>query len=187
MARGKIVNLDPFEIPAHLTPPGMIYQWVAKKSHGEIDPHWQTMLNAGWTAVPYQRLEAHYKGRYRFGDVVMIGGQVLMERTRDASKIAREKEMDQASINATSGRSIAIDLTSEFNLSAFEIETAQSMKLSSGQYAAWRVKMIADGKDPSIIVGSIGGKLMFANMPKPRVSRHKWLSWLFDLIATDAP
>ena len=74
--------LDPYEIPQHLIPPGMIYQWVSKKTFGEIDPQYQTMLDAGWTNVPYRRLEGHFRGKYRGGvgyeEEIRIGGQVLM-------------------------------------------------------------------------------------------------------------
>lgn len=190
MRAPKIVNLDPYDIPAHLIPPGMMYQWVAKKSLGENDPHWQAMLDAGWAVVPYHRLMAHYRGRHQMDDGsggILIGGQALMERTRDASKIARDKEIDKASVNASASRNIAIDLVSEFNLSAHEIATAQSMKLSSGQYAAWRVKMIAEGRDASIIVGGVGEKLMFGSQPAQRVAKFKWIGWLFDLISTATP
>jgi hypothetical protein len=184
----SIKHQDPYEIPAHLIPPGMIYQWVAKKSFGQIDKQLQSMLDAGWTRVPYGRLEQHFRGRYRgdSNDEISVGGQVLMERIRDVSKIARDKEMDQAVINSGSGRDISIDLVSRINLSAFEIETAKSMSLSSSQYAAWRVKQIAEEKDPSIIVGCHGGKLMFSTMPKRFVVKYGWLKWLFNLISVEA-
>lgn len=184
---GSLKHIDPFEIPEHLVPPGMIYQWVAKKQFGQPDKRFQTMLDAGWTRVPYRRLESHYRGRYRGEDAneIMIGGQVLMERTRDVSKIARDKEMDQAVINAGSGRDASIDLVSRFSLSAFEIETAKSMSLSSAQYAAWRVKQIAEEKDDSIIIGCHGQRLMFAPPPKHMVSKYTWLRWLFNLISVE--
>ena len=46
MTSKNIKFMDPFEVPEHLIPPGMIYQWVSKKSHGQIDPQYQTMLNS---------------------------------------------------------------------------------------------------------------------------------------------
>lgn len=178
-------SFDPYEIPAHLIPPGMIYQWCSKETFGRPDPQFRNMEEAGWTKVPYQRLEKHFRGRHRYDNEIMVGGQVLMERVREVSKVARDKEMDQAVINACSGRNISIDLVSQFNLSAFEIETAKTMGLSSSQYAAWRVKQIADGRDQSIILGCHGGRLMFASAPKRMVAKYKWLRWLFDLIAVE--
>jgi len=167
----------------------MIYQWVSKNTFGGIDKQYQTMLDAGWTNVPYKRLERHFRGKYQGGpgyeDEIRIGGQVLMERIRDVSKIARDKEMDQAVVNANSGRDIAVDLAFRINLSAFEIETARSMSLSSSQYVAWRIRQIAEEKDPSIIMGCQGGQLMFSTMPKRFVAKYGWLKWLFNLISVE--
>ncbi len=186
MTKSMRVSVDPYEIPEHLIPPGMIYQWVSKRSFGQIDKQFQTMRDAGWTEVPYERLASHFKGKYR-SEVsgVLIGGQTLMERTREVSKIARDKEMDFASINANSGRAIGIDIVSKFNLSAFEIETARNMSLSSSQYAAWRIKQIQEGHDRSIIVGGINQDLMFAPAPKYMVPKRRWLGWLFKLISME--
>jgi hypothetical protein len=87
--------------------------------------------------------------------------------------------------SASQGRDIAIDLVAKFNLSAFETETAASMSLSSSQYAAWRVKQIAEEKDDSIIIGTHGGRLMFSTMPMRAVPKYRWLRWLFNLISVE--
>ncbi len=99
-------SLDPYEIPAHLIPPGMIFQWVSKKTEvNRIDPQYQQMLEAGWGEVPYERMEQHYCGHYRGqGQEILIGGQVLMERARVASVMARENEIYKALINAAQGK-----------------------------------------------------------------------------------
>jgi hypothetical protein len=180
-----LVHLDPYEIPAHLIPPGIIYQWVAKKSGSRIDPQYQAMVEAGWGEVPYQRLEDHYRGRYRGeGTEIQIGGEVLMERAKEMSVVARDKEIDKALVNAGTGRTASVNLVQHVRLSASELNTAASIKLSSPEYVARRMKMIAEGADDSLIRGW-KGSFMFIRPPTKRVVRHRWLGWLFNLISKE--
>jgi len=183
---GKSLSLsDPYDIPRHLTPPGMTYQWVSKKTFGEIDRQYQTMLDAGWQPVPYVRLLDFYRGRYRGdGDTVNIGGQVLMERALEQSKVARDKEMDKAVINANSGRDIGIDLVSRILMSAHDIKSAADAGMSSTQYAKKRIKDISDGRDFTYLSGW-NGSLQFTTPPVYRKERYRWLRWLFNLISKE--
>ncbi len=180
-----IVSLDPYEIPAHLIPPGMICQWVAKKSGARIDPQYQAMTEAGWIEVPYHRLERHYRGHYRGQDnEIIIGGQVLMERAREQSVVARDKEIDKAMINAQSGRNLPVNVLQNIRLSTNEVHAAAAANLSSAQYAALKISKIANGMDDSLIRGW-NGSLQFISPPKVRVVRNRWLGWLFNLISME--
>ena len=180
-----LVNLDPYEIPPHLIPPGMIYQWVAKKSFGRIDPQYQAMIDAGWGEVPYKRMEEFYRGRYRGeGTEILFGGQVLMERAKEMSVVSRDKEIDKAFSQAGSGRSVATNMTEHVRLSASEVDAAISLKLSSPEYISRKFMMIANGADDSLIRG-FHGSLMFIRPPAKRVPKHRWLNWLFNLISKE--
>lgn len=180
-----LVQLDPYEIPAHLIPPGIMYQWVAKKSAGRIDPQYQAMVEAGWGEVPYKRLEGHYRGRYRSeGTEILIGGQVLMERAKEMSVVARDKEIDKAFLNAETGRDAPINLVQRVKLSARELEAAVAARLSTPEYAAAKIRLIACQQDDSLIRGW-GGSLMFIRPPTKRVPKHRWLNWLFNLISKE--
>lgn len=181
-----LVNIDPYEIPSDLIPSGIIYQWVAKKEpSGRIDPQYQRMIEAGWGEVPYARMRKHYRGRYQGeGTEVLIGGQVLMERAKEMSVVARDKEIDQAFIQASQGRTTPVDLFPNIRLSAEELASAAALKLSSPEYIKRKITMIAGGADNSLLKGREGA-LMFVQPVNRRVAKYRWLNWLFDLISKE--
>ena len=94
MAKNIARLTDPYDIPAHLIPPGMVYQWVAKKNaghkgFGRIDPQYQAMTEAGWVEVPYKRLEEFYRGRYRGEETEKGEGPEKKEYTGTNLRVAK--------------------------------------------------------------------------------------------------
>lgn len=178
---------DPFEIPARIIPAGVSYQWVVRKKSA-IDPQYQTMMEAGWRPVPYGRHDRDFTTDYCGASADFeFGGMVLMERPRDESNIARDREMDKACFNSGNGRRVGVNLTIGIRLSQTELSAAIDMGMTGGQYAARRLQMIADGSDESTVYGW-DGSLMFTARPeelKMRVPRHPWLHWLFEFISTE--
>lgn len=185
MARSIARLGDPYEIPSDLIPPGMIYQWVAKKSGNRIDPQYQKMIEAGWGEVPYKRLESHYQGRYRGEETeIQIGGQVLMERAKEMSVVARDKEIDLALQNAQVGRTAPVNLLQNVRLSREELAEAIAAKISSPEYISLKVMKMAQGADNSFIYGR-DGSLQFLRPPMTRVCKYRWLNWLFRMISKE--
>ena len=185
MAKNIARLSDPYDIPQHLIPPGIIFQWVAKKSFGRIDPQYQAMIEAGWGEVPYKRLEDHFRGRYRGeGTEILVGGQVLMERAKEMSVVARDKEIDKAFLQANQGRNAAVQITQHIAMSAEEVATANRLKMSTPEYAAMKLTMVSNGLDGSLVYGR-DGSLRFMERPKIRVAKYRWLNWLFDIISKE--
>jgi hypothetical protein len=179
------LSRDPFDIPAHLLPPGIVYQWCAKTQFGKIDPQYQTMLDAGWRAVPFQRHADFFPQSYSdtFG-TIQYGGQVLMERAKVVSDVRRETELDSACINAKQGRVVAVELALRLRLSASELESARAVQLSGSQYASRRIQMMADGVDDNLNLRGSNGALWFDRWEPPKVRRaYRGFAWLLNLIS----
>ncbi len=181
------LSRDPFGIPGYLIPAGMIYQWCSK----EPSANFQKYLDAGWTTVPFARHEAFFDAeRYAALDgSIAYGGCVLMERPREQSQESREKDMDQACLNAGQGRQVAVNVTVNVRLTHGELSDAKASSISGQAWAQSRILQIADGASVMQIHGR-DGALRFV-FPQPPAARRRpkwpWLSWLFDLISTEEP
>lgn len=179
---------DPFDVPAHLIPPAVIYQWCAHEVLGESDPHYQQMLQGGWIPVPRLRHADYFGDKYDGGDgTIQYGGQVLMERPRTDSSIAREREIDDACRNAHTGRLVVVPLTIPVNLTAEELQAAKGFRMAGSEYAAKQIQLMTSGVDPDVYLRGQNGALKFDVLPQRVLRRARWraLTWLFNLISIE--
>ena len=74
---------DPFDVPAHLIPEGMVFQWCAKRadSTGDRERDYEKMIDAGWVLVPPQWVPGWRN---------MIAGNDLMCRPKWMNQTATE-------------------------------------------------------------------------------------------------
>lgn len=93
----KKVSSDPLDIPKHLIPAGMIYEWKTKFVYGqESDHHMAYLQDAGaWSPVPadrpgHERLGTKHS-REKRGEIGWFG-LVLMERPVKLDNEARAEE-----------------------------------------------------------------------------------------------
>lgn len=79
----------------NLMPDGMQYQWVSKHEHYAYDAI-HRIYNfewSDWRPVPASR----HKGRFGIGgDVIEVGGSILVERPKIAVAAARQQEVNRA-------------------------------------------------------------------------------------------
>lgn len=179
---------DPFDVPAHLLPPGMIYQWCAKEVRGAVDRQYQQMLEAGWMPVPRLRHGDFFGEKYQ-GDngSIQFGGQVLMERPRTESKTKREDEIDQACVMGQRGRLVVVETAIPIRLSVEDLRMAQAQNLVGSEYAIHRIRLAEQGIDENVYLRGRAGAFDFCVPPRV-VGRHcRWpaLDWLFNLISRE--
>ena len=181
-------QVDPFDIPPHLVPPGMSYQWCSKKVMGLIDPAYRRYLDAGWCAVPPKRHADFFPSSYTnpVGEIE-YGGCVLLERNLTKTDLAREREIDAACLNARNGRTVAIDLVVRVRLSHEELDAAKTCDQTSSQYSSRRIQLMAEGCDNDLCLYGWDGALLFGKKKHvPRlVPRFAVLKWLFNLISKE--
>lgn len=96
----KKSSTNPLDIPDHLIPDGMVYQWKRKSLYGKEDEHNMVHVQeaGAWSPVPADR-EGHgilgtKAGRSR-GEIAQ-GGLVLMERPKELDDEARLEESQEA-------------------------------------------------------------------------------------------
>jgi len=185
------VGGDPFDFPQSIVPKGMAYQWCAKTVMGDPNPSFTKMLEGGWSPVPAHRHRSVFAKRVDGEGNVAFGGQVLMCRLEEASQEAQQLNEDKAFQNAAAtGRLLKFgDVT--FRLSENEMASAKDLGVSCQQYALRRMRRMADGLDQgTCIVGIVDhdygptGSLEFHHQAR-RLPRHRWLSWLFNLISKE--
>lgn len=81
---------DPFEIPAHLVPRGVSYQWNPIQPDPEVKHH-----ASGWSPVPYSRHEGFFAPWGAPGDI-QIGGLALCEKSTEAVTDLKRQAMRAA-------------------------------------------------------------------------------------------
>ena len=176
---------DPFEVPPSIIPAGMVYQWCSRMVMGEPDPRYLDMLEGGWLPVPKERHPAVFPNCD--GDVE-VGGQVLMSRLVEVSQEAQQINEDKAYRNARAASRIVHFGDINIRASAHDLEQAAALGISAQQIALRRLKDMADGRMPGMmLVGDMvrRNQLVFRNIVRPRRPRHPALRWLFNFISTE--
>jgi hypothetical protein len=93
---------DPFEVPEHLKPAGMSFQWCAKHadSTGDRGADYEKMLDAGWVLVPPQWIPG---GRNMIaGNDLMCRPKWMMEQAQMDNEAKAKQQVDDwaASVGA---------------------------------------------------------------------------------------
>lgn len=179
---------DLYDIPTRMIPPGMQYQWIAVSLKGEKTKTYQTMIEGGWTAVPFSRHQDWFKSeKYNVNGQVIVGGQLLMEKWKSETSVARDKEIDLAHIQAGTGRTVVVNPTLRVRLGSYAVAQARNAEQSSPQWAHSMIETLCEHGTPE------GLRIVFNNgwcELKPaehtRVLKYPALGWLFYLITKDA-
>lgn len=182
---------DPFDVPSHIIPKGMTYQWVAKTIMGEPHPSYKSMIEAGWIAVPAHRHPTEFRSFDEQGNVC-IGGQVLMGRMNEVSNEALLIDQDKAHRNAGASARLVKYGDVPITLNAHEMAEATRIGVSCEQWALRRMKMIAEGRERDMALVcdwpiddiAMPQALRFEKI-KTRQPKHSCLRWLFNLISTE--
>lgn len=185
-------SIDPFDFPASIIPPGMVYQWCTKELCGEPYPGFRKMLEAGWSPVPAHRHRHVFRNKVDENGDVAFGGQVLMSRMSEVSQEAQELSDDAAHRNAAVRSRLVNFENIVFRLSRDEMNEAATKGVSCRQYALQLLGRMQAGLDPDIIVQSDFVNRDYDSFPvalvfaRRRVPRHRWLKWLFHMISKEA-
>lgn len=176
---------DPFDVPSHIIPKGMTYQWVAKTIMGDPHPSYKAMIEAGWIAVPAHRHPTVFRSFDEQGNVC-VGGQILMGRMNEISNEALLIDQDKAHRNAGASARYVKYGDVPILLSKSEMNEAARLGVSCEQWALRRMKMIAEGRVRGIALVAddidVPQALRFVKVRHPR---HRCLTWLFNLISTE--
>lgn len=80
IATPAVGHRDPFYVPPELVPPGMAYNWKRRFLLDQVDrDNIDTMIKAGWRAVPASRHDGVFMPRGWWGNIE-VGGLILMEK-----------------------------------------------------------------------------------------------------------
>ncbi len=181
-------GIDLYEIPGRMIPPGMQYQWCATSLMGKPTDMYRTMIDAGWTPVPFTRHQDWFvEERYNINGFVVVGGQTLMEKWKGETSISRDKEIDMAHIQAGTGRTVTINPTLRVRVSAYSVVQASNMQQSSPQWAQSMIETLVEhGSPEGLRIVFNDGQCEIRPAEYVRKLKYPSMAWLFNLITKDA-
>jgi len=193
----KLKRSDPFDIPPHMVPAGLKYEWIAKTIMREPYEGYAKALKAGWTPVPAQWHRPFYDPDDFPDGPVEYGGQVLLchhkPRDEELDRIGgAQKNIDNWMKKfAGDGISGGVRMLTETAAGVSEVKT---LRLGDRAIADKILQVPLPPPEPSTPIPPLPTPpppdvelpIVAPSAYRPvRVSRFSWLTWLFNLISVE--
>ena len=167
---------DPFDVPKEVIPNGMAYEWANKS---DLDRR----LTEGWAAVPAERHDGLFAPVGSKGDIE-VSGTVLVERDAAAVVALHDERVRKAHQNVEDWKQKYGGFSGGVRVWTGDSDEPPAWQPVGDQALARKITESPRAAEP--IPEPIPEPIIEPPKVPQLVPRHRWLSWLFNLISKEA-